>query len=327
MPIAIHKNTMKSWQLKWAKKFALRNFWSSKYGLYHNTRHLFTEYEAFKVAKKIKPGYLHVAFMEDTLGYLADKKKELPCKLFATSHQPPAWWKMTQKNIETVKALDGLIVLSNEAKAFFDKIIPGRVAYIPHGVDTTFFDYQPREQSSPVKRILFVGNWLRDFETFVRTVEMLETNEQGKYAYDMVYPGMPESPGNPLHRLMKYNNITWYKNIPDNQLKQLYYNAALLCIPFTDATGNNALLEAAACGTPILTTRLSSIVDCFGSDDNFYAVDVNEAATFVKCIQHITNPINEQEIAGKAMRLSAYVLEHLDWKMIAKQHCTFFESN
>ena len=326
MPVSIHQNEMKDWQLKLAKKFTLRNVWSSKYGLFHNSANLFTEYQAFKNAKRIKPDCVHVTYLEDTLGFLADKKKELSCMLFATSHQPPEWWKMTHKNTDIIKSLDGLIVLSKEAKTFFENFLPGRVAYIPHGVDTTFFNYQPRTKDIPKKSILFVGNWLRDFETFVKTIESLEERAKGMFCYNIVYPTIPEIPLNPLHRLLKYNNIEWHRNISDNELKHLYHNAALLFLPFINGTGNNALLEAAACGTPILTSRLDSIIDCFGGKENLFTVNGSCVEAYIDCIHQVTNDNNYAMVYAKTLQLRKHTEQYLDWGIIAKKHHIFFES-
>jgi len=49
--------------------------------------------------------------------------------------------------------------------------------------------------------------------------------------------------------------------VSEEQLRDLYRNAALLLMPLEDAVANNAIMEAMACGLPIVTNDTGGIRD------------------------------------------------------------------
>ena len=82
---------------------------------------------------------MHVAFIGNNLGILGKYGRFLPSKIIGTVHQPSSWWNTSGSNPRIVEQLDALIVLSKREIAYFTKYLPGRVFFIPHGIDTDFF--------------------------------------------------------------------------------------------------------------------------------------------------------------------------------------------
>ena len=56
-------------------------------------------------------------------------------------------------------------------------------------------------------------------------------------------------------------NVNRHCKISDTALLELYRGADALFLPVTGGTANNAILEALASGTPVISTRIGGITD------------------------------------------------------------------
>ena len=56
-------------------------------------------------------------------------------------------------------------------------------------------------------------------------------------------------------------NTYVYKDISDAELLNLYQKANVLFLPLLDAIANNVILEALACGLPVITTKLPGTME------------------------------------------------------------------
>lgn len=236
-------------------------------GSYYNIFSFIAEQMALKAAIKNNAKLIHNTHLEDNHGFLGADKTKHAYHLIATAHQPVSWWKYTNKNKACLQQLDLLISLTRRDQNFFEKIIPGRVRLVYHGVDTNFFKITKEIRDRPY-RILFVGNWLRDTAFFEEVVsEVLAFSKE--IIIDIVSPANKEL-DSPVFRLCKYQQVSVHYNLSEEQLLNLYNNSRLLFLPLIDSTANNALLEAAACGVPIITSNLESVKEYTSGSYTYY---------------------------------------------------------
>ncbi|RYE41272.1 MAG: glycosyltransferase family 1 protein, partial [Sphingobacteriales bacterium] len=215
----------------------------------------------------------------------------------------PSWWKQTGKDVRVLQELDALVVLSSEAYHYFKSKVKGQVYLIPHAVDTKFFCPPQNDSEIKTTRILFVGNWLRDFQAFTSGIESI-LRLKNNIIVDVVLPFIPDQ-SHPLFRLMKYTNINWHRNITDDKLKQFYQQSTCLYLPLIDCTANNALLEAAAAGLPIITNNCGGVIDYLDANLVHLVESGNEAGllkAFEFCISDSTTKIARAQ-AGKQSKL------------------------
>lgn len=309
-----HVNSLKGLKKKLISRLLYRSYDADKYGQFHTFPRYLTEYEIVSNINTTKPDIVHLAYLEDSLGYLWEKKEKLNCKLIATAHQPPSWWEMTGKNKGILAALDGLIVLDNVSKKYFEQYLPGKTYLAPHGIDTKFYSPVSLDKKTKNAKIkcLFVGNWLRDFNFFVRFVDKTVA-EATDIEFHIVYPFIPNEL-HPFFNLVKYNNIIWHRNIPDTSLLDLYRTSDCLLLPLLNSTANNALLEAISCELPVITNTKSGINDYIPTE-LIYQVSDNDVEGAYNKLLYITAPGNAEEVRKKASLARKHILG-FDWDII-----------
>ena len=69
-----------------------------------------------------------------------------------------------------------------------------------------------------------------------------------------------------LTRLAGNSRTHWHSGLYSEQVRELYRRATLLFLPFIDAAANNGIVEALACGLPIVSTRVGGIPDYVPDD-------------------------------------------------------------
>ena len=114
----------------------------------------------------------HFLYGENSVYHI--KKSDNPRKkIFVSFHQPPEVHQQFIRTREPLQSIDGLIVVGTNQIPFFEQYMDrSNIHFIPHGVDTDFFKPGPTT-AKITNKVLFVGNWLRDFETLVAVAEIL----------------------------------------------------------------------------------------------------------------------------------------------------------
>ncbi len=119
-----------------------------------------------------------------------------------------------------------------------------------------------------------------------------------------------------LSRIAENKNVCWYAGILDTQLRQIYQQASMLVLPLLDCTANNALVEAIACGLPIVSNDVGGIRDY--TRDNFAnLLPVGDTEGMSNAILRLIDKPEERKKRGIAAWLFAQ--QNFSWERIAVQ--------
>ncbi|MDW8343203.1 MAG: glycosyltransferase family 4 protein [Verrucomicrobiae bacterium] len=245
-------------------------------------------------------------------------------RFILTVHQPPSYLPVMQRAghrgfFEALRIAEGIVVLDEASQRDYRYFAPNSIIkHIPHGVDVNFF--HPSKSSTRKPVVLTVGNWLRDYEAWLRVVQAAASKRSNLEFVVLADPT--------LYRALRHRiphpcpKVSWVWGVDDVQLRRLYQDAAVLFLPLHDAVANNAILEAMACGLPIVATGLRAVIYYSGAA---LAAACNNSDP-LGTLEQIENLLLDRErwlAASEAGRHRAATL--FAWPFIAEQYRNFYK--
>lgn len=287
---------------------------NQKAGLY-NSSSVLKEMELYQELRKdkISNKVIHYLNAERDIRFLLKKKNYFSnSTFFGTFHKPPTVLKDLIVDTRYIKKLDGVIAVGNNQVEFLKNWLEiENVKYVPHGVDTKFFTSAAIKDTPPT--LLFVGQHLRDFEALnfcvpkiVDKVKGLKVNVILKKEY--------------FKFINPHPSINLLSNINDEQLKKYYQEASVLFLPLKDSTACNSILEAMACGLPIITTDVGGNSEYLSATNNILA-PYQDYDYLIEATIDLLSDENKRYILQKTSREK--VLAY-DWEEVAKQMGNFY---
>jgi glycosyltransferase involved in cell wall biosynthesis len=257
------------------------------------------------------PDVVHVLYGDEQLDSLLRWRRLLRCPLVATFHLPA---KRTAARFEyfqaeAIKGIDAAIVLAKSEVASFQRWFgTDKVVFIPHGIDTTRFRPDDRQSGRDRLRLLIVGDHMRDWDVAHRVIDEAHHNDLDIH-FDVVAPAgvFPYFTG--------CLNVTLHSRIPESELIGLYQAADALFLPLKGATANNSLLEALACGTPVIASDVGGIPDYMRSDSGWLIPEGDAVAAFALVKQLC---VDKDMARSRRKNARAQALK-FDWQRISER--------
>lgn len=290
------------------------NFHDQKKGIY-NTHSVLKEWELFRKMKFSNeiPQVIHYLNAERDVRHLVNRKSCFSNAFFCgTFHKPPDILKSVISDPSKIQKLDGAITVGvNQVDFLKEWMKNDRVQFIPHGVDTTYF--VPGEKSKGQRRIVFVGQHLRDFNTFNETVKVI-VNKYSDVRIDAVI-------NKPYVKNIEPNDaLTIHCGLNDDKLLGIYQEATLMFLPLLEVTACNSILEALSCGLPIITTDVGSNAEYLRGTINMLV----EKQDVDACVSAISEVLEDEVNRNKLRDSSREKALTYDWKEITHQIHEFY---
>jgi glycosyltransferase involved in cell wall biosynthesis len=260
----------------------------------------------------------HIANVEDHLPLLRRLRTDKP-RWVATIHFPAPLWRKEDAML-LCKFREIIVLCTRDAEAF-SRWLPGnRVVFIPHGVDTAFFRPDAAARSGTA-RVVFIGKWLRDFET-AGEVLFAALARWPQFRADIVL-ARRWAAGSSLSALVDHPRVRWHEGVDDNTLRQLYQAAWLLFLPLHETSANNALVEALACGTVPIVNKIGGVPD-YGGGEAFLMSETNHPTSYLALMEeYFANP---DKLLKDSRACREFAVDRLDWGIVrARQRVLYGE--
>ena len=226
-------------------------------------------------------------------------------------------WRQTQvlPNFKNFDFYDYIVVMSATQRDFILNMgyPEERLKVILHGVDTTHYcpdlEYD-RPSEGPIQCIM-VGGTERDHQFLACLLKALpeglvEVKAAIPKAQQVNYEGAP--------------SIEFLPRLSDSEFVTMYQQAELLLLPMNDCTANNTVMEAMACGTPVMSNAVGGIPE-YVSTEHCFIMPTKEVEAWSRQLEGIAQQRADLHQRRAAVRTWA---EGFAWEEVAGQFKSLF---
>jgi glycosyltransferase involved in cell wall biosynthesis len=267
-----------------------------------------TEWGALKHMLLRKRCLFHILYADSDLWLLRRANKLTGNRLVASFHQPASDLRALGVVERVAKHLDAVILVSETQRPYFEEFLPpDRIFVVHHGVDSDFFCPATTTNAEPV--CITVGSHLRDFETLRQAIRIVwASNPQMRF----IAVGTRSDKKSYFPELDD-PRIQFLDRISDNQLLRAYQKASVAIFAFKEATANNAMVEAMACGLPVVATDSGGISEYITDGVGLLCPPQDPQALAAATLRLL----NDVELRRTMSEVSRQRALHLDFRRVA----------
>jgi glycosyltransferase involved in cell wall biosynthesis len=260
-------------------------------------------------------GLVHFMWAERDWGFLDQIPSGSQPLLCATFHSCPDTLPQVVRNTKRLRTFAAIILMSEVQRSFFELqgVSTERIHVIHHGVDCAYFSPESTARSRRFT-VLSVGSYRRDFVLLRKVCTMLEP-----YDDICIKVVVPKSRTDEFRQL---RNVTAVSDISNDDLRTSYREASCLLTTLNGATANNAILEAMACGLPIVSENVGGIAEYTGT----HCAKLCEPGSADALTESVLMLYKNPDTAARMSVLARERAKELDWPLVAKQTLRLYES-
>lgn len=308
----------KTWgRVNWRVEAALRAWGRRYYGSEWN--YLAPWWDEYRIARRIHgvDPVVHFLFAEFAGPRRARPFRRRGARIVGTFHTSPRRQERVCGDMH-LDVYDAISVVASGQRAWFESqgFPSNRIVLTLHGVDTDYFKpdpaRKPTAETGPL-RALLVGATERDHEMAAAVMNALPDGIMTLSVATKPYP-------HPAYR--DGRNVQLLPRLDDGALLRAYQAADVLMMPLLDATANNAILEAMACGTPVITNRTCG-TDDYVVPSGGWVVEPNTREAWIETVIAISS--DRAALAARRAQARAWA-ERLSWSNLIHQYRALYEA-
>lgn len=221
---------------------------------------------------------------------------------------------------------DALVAVSNGLREYaLETTSEAPITVIPNAIELSeFIPPRHRNHEGPV-RLLFVGrfNAFKNVETLLEAAARLKNKGVDNFELQLIGEG--EQRAN-LERLTVENELTKHVRflgwVARDSIVNYYRQADLFVTATTWEGMPNTVLEAMACGLPVVASRASGLEELVHEGINGYLVPINDPAALADRLADLVENPYERQRMGKESRKVAE--QEFAWEYISEQYIEIY---
>jgi glycosyltransferase involved in cell wall biosynthesis len=274
------------------------------------------EEQAFWASWLRRIDIVHALYADEQLELLLRRAPAMRARLVGSFHLPTERARERFERVQPrlLERLGGAVVVSTVQLADFRRWLgPEKVCYVPHGIDTAVFRPGERHERAEL-RLVLVGFHMRDFFVAHRVID--------RCAIDGLNVTLEAILPEDTHGFFTAcSNVILRSHVPEAELIRVYQEADALFLPVTAATANNAVLEALACGTPVISTAGTGIAD-YVDDECGWLMPRGDADAVFDLVRRL---VKEPELVAQKRTAARRKAEAFSWPAVACQVFAAYE--
>lgn len=202
-------------------------------------------------------------------------------------------------------------------------VSPSKICVIPNGVDTNQFT--PLESKNREPLILFVGSLIQRKGVKYLLQAMPEVFTSFPDFRLVIVGEGPEKPF--LQQLVKElrieNRVIFVGAQPQQEVQKLMRLSKVLVLPSLEEGMGVVLVEALACGTPVVASCVGGIPDVITPDVGILVPPTDPGALSRSIVEILRDPVYWMEMSQNARRRAE---TYYRWELIAKQYIELYQN-
>lgn len=263
--------------------------------------------------RKANNSIFHVIYAEKSLRSAARLAGQRGNRLVATVHHPKEHHAWLFKDFEHFRRVDAVITLTTSLRDTWAGILgDDKVHHVPYGIDMAYF--RPGERDGSRRRCLFSGYHGRDFAILEQAAIAL-TRQYSDFEL-WVLSSAPEA-----QKLTGISDrVKVIRRIDDVSYLDALRHFDLMILPVKENTANTAVLEAMACGLPIVTNEGSPLDYMDPACGRI--LPIGDTAGVIEACMELLDNSDERLACGVAARRRA---ARFSWDRVARATVDVYE--
>ena len=299
----------------------------------------------FRVASIIRQERIEAAIIFFTIpcgpvGYLAKKLYGIPYVISLRGGDVPGLVPELAGMHRFLQSLRRLILRNAQAivanasglAALSEQVDPYRVGVIPNGVDTGFFlprNDTSRDQSTRARpfQLIFVGRFHTQKNLFFLLDRLSELRNRNLDFHLHLIGDGPERAGLEQHveKLRLSERVVWHGWLDKDSLNKAYQQADCMINPSLYEGMPNTVLEAMACGLPVIASNIPGNVDVVRDGVTGYLFDLGRPEQFRERIEALMcSPELAKDFGRKARE---WIVAEFSWPDVARKYVELLQTS